>query len=386
MIKVLLLDTSFAARPVHDYLVEQGSEVWTIGNRPDDLLARRDPSRYIQGDYSDVPEVQRHVSRLGIDYVVPGCTDISMDTAIRLTGIKSKFDAPSTYERLANKAAFRSLCEELDLRAPRRVAETELPISGKLIAKPAVAFSGRGIRVFDGTDLAAAAAALTSAKRVSGDGNAIIENYVDGQLYSYSLFLERQRVVNSVFVREDGSASKFAVDTSFVESNFPEHGSVQIQWAVERLADALQLLDGLVHVQFIWDGSQPWLIEVSRRCPGDLYPWLVELGSGLRHAARYASYFVGRSIPGESRTEPRHVLRHTLTAAHGNYEFLQCLKAQPLLELHALTKIGREAPPPDRIDRVGLAFFEYESRSQLIAAHEKLVERDLFAFNPDRSR
>lgn len=379
MKSVLLIDTSFAARPIHDFLVEQGFDVWTMGNRPDDLLAARNPGRYIRADYSKVAEVQAHVDRIGFDYVVPGCTDVSIDTAIRLTGTKSAFDAPETYERLANKAAFRRLCAELEVCAPRRVMEEELPFAGRLIAKPSVSFSGRGITVFDGGDHAAAAQALAQAKAESRDGKALMETFVEGQLYSFSAFVERRKVARSVVVREDGSVTPFAVDTSYVEPDFPAGGLAEVQGAVERIAEALQLVDGLLHVQFIWDGEHPWLVEVSRRCPGDLYPTLVELGSGLRHAARYASYFVGIAAVQDEGSRERHVLRHTVTAGHRNYEFLQCRTAQPLLEFHALAKLGREAPPNDRIDRVGLVFFEYEKKSELIAAHDALVGRQILA-------
>jgi len=376
---VLLIDTSFAARPVHDFLLEQGFDVWTMGNRPEDLLARRNPERYIQADYSSVAEVQAHVDRLGFDYVVPGCTDVSIDTAIQLTGIKTAFDAPETYDRLANKARFRQLCAELGVCAPRRVMEEELPLPGALIAKPSVSFSGRGITVFDGADRAAAAEALGLAKAESRDGKALMETFVEGQLYSFSAFLEGRKVARSVIVREDGSVTPFAVDTSYVDGDFPTAGIAEVRKSVERIAEALQLVDGLLHVQFIWDGALPWLIEVSRRCPGDLYPWLVQLGTGLRHAGRYASYFVGIGPPADQSSKQRYVLRHTVTAAHRNYELLQCRTAQPLLEFHALAKLGREAPPNDRIDRVGLAFFEYEKKSELIAAHEALVRRQVLA-------
>ena len=379
MTSVLLIDTSFAARPVHDFLLEQGFDVWTMGNRPEDLLARRNPERYIQADYSSVAEVQAHVDRLGFDYVVPGCTDVSIDTAIQLTGIKTAFDAPETYDRLANKARFRQLCAELGVCAPGRVMEAELPLAGALIAKPSVSFSGRGITVFDGADQAAAAEALALAKAESRDGKALMETFVEGQLYSFSAFLEGRKVARSVIVREDGSVTPFAVDTSYVDGDFPEAGIAEVRRSVERIAEALQLVDGLLHVQFIWDGALPWLIEVSRRCPGDLYPWLVQLGTGLRHAARYASYFVGIGPPADQSSKQRHVLRHTVTAAHRNYELLQCRTAQPLLEFHALAKLGREAPPNDRIDRVGLVFFEYEKKSELVAAHEALVCRQILA-------
>jgi hypothetical protein len=103
----------------------------------------------------------------------------------------------------------------------------------------------------------------------------------------------------------------------------------------------------------------------------------VQLGSGLRHAARYASYFVETAAVEDESSKERHVLRHTVTAGHQDYEFLRCSTAQPLLEFHALAKLGREPPPNDRIDRVGLVFFEYENKSELIAAHEALVRRQV---------
>lgn len=67
MTRVLLLDTSFAARPIHDWLLSEPCEVWVIGNRPNDVLARRDPAHYLQDNYADIDVVQAHVDRLGID-------------------------------------------------------------------------------------------------------------------------------------------------------------------------------------------------------------------------------------------------------------------------------------------------------------------------------
>ncbi|WP_051202665.1 hypothetical protein [Sediminimonas qiaohouensis] len=377
MTRVLLLDTSFAARPVHDWLRDQGLDVWTIGNRPLDLLARRYPKRYIEDDYAEVETVRRHVDRLGVTYVVPGCTDVSIETAQRLTGLQTAFDPPETYRRLADKAAFRALCEELDLPAPRRVSEANLPHAGRLIAKPSDAFSGRGISVFDGSDHAAARAALNAARAESRTGDALLETYAEGQLYSYSCFLERKRVVDAVIVREDGSVTPYAVDTSHVAAEFPAAGTTQLRDSIERLAAVLNLVDGLLHVQFIWDGSRPWLIELSRRCPGDLYPWLVQLSTGLPHAARYASYFVNRPAP-DAPLSRRHILRHTVTAGHENYDGVFFAAPVPIVEYHALAVTGREMPPQGRIDRVALMFLEYPSAKALAEQHDLFQKRGIY--------
>ena len=38
---MLLLDTAFAAAPIYDSLVRAGHDVWVMGNRANDLLAKK---------------------------------------------------------------------------------------------------------------------------------------------------------------------------------------------------------------------------------------------------------------------------------------------------------------------------------------------------------
>ncbi len=101
MTRALLLDTSFAARPIHDWLLEEGFEVWTIGNRPQDVLPDTIPALSAR-QLSDAVVVQSHVDRLDIDCVVPGCTDVSIETALRLRLKKTVLDTPDTYQKIAD--------------------------------------------------------------------------------------------------------------------------------------------------------------------------------------------------------------------------------------------------------------------------------------------
>ena len=66
-VRVLLLDTAFAAAPIYNFLVESGHEVWVMGNRPDDLLARKARANWIDQDYSKSALVEDHMICLGID-------------------------------------------------------------------------------------------------------------------------------------------------------------------------------------------------------------------------------------------------------------------------------------------------------------------------------
>ncbi len=372
--RVLLLDTSFAARPIHDWLLDEGYETWVIGNRPSDPLAVRDPSHYLQESYSDVVATQAHIDRLGITHVVPGCTDVSIETALRLHVSGTKLDTPDAYAQLGDKARFRDLCARLELPAPRVVDPDALP-PRKLIAKPVDAFSGRGITVFDGANKKQAAEALALAQSESRTGKAIIETFAEGELHSYSVFIEQGKVVDTGFVHEFGSVTPYAVDTSYACADFSAEGEAKVRRAVEVIAEDLRLVDGLVHTQFIWDGAEPSIVEIARRCPGDLYPMLVELSTGRRHAARYASYFVDHVETIPQTLRQRHILRHTVTAGHAPYEGLWFDPPTKVVEWYPLAAVGRETPPANRIDRVGLVFLEYGSREDLTAAYERFARR-----------
>lgn len=374
MDRVLLLDASFAARPIHDWLTEQGFDTWTIGNRPSDVLAMRNPSKYIQDDYSNLEVVQNHINRLKIEYVVPGCTDVSIEVAQRLCGLGTKYDQPEVYEQLADKAAFRNLCSRLALNAPKIIDVKDLPRDGLIIVKPTDSYSGRGVSVFDARDAHATKLAFENAVSESRNGKALLETYVQGQLYSYSCFLSDCRVTEGTIVKEDGAISRYTVDTSHVVSDFSQTGLNFLRNDIEKLASELNLVDGLLHVQFIWDGQCPWLIELTRRCPGDLYPRLIELSTGIPFAAKYTSYFVKRTIP-EAKRVTRHILRHTVNAGHIPFEGVWFDEIAPMIEYHPIAKIGREEPSPNIVDRVAVMFLEYNSNDALIKSHFKFLKK-----------
>ena len=67
------------------------------------------------------------------------------------------------------------------------------------------------------------------------------------------------------FQIQSSSASAKAVDSLIVQS--------------EKIAQLLQLKDGIFHVQFILNNGNPVIIEICRRPPGDLYIQLVSIAT-----------------------------------------------------------------------------------------------------------
>ena len=314
--KVLLVDTNFSSFPIYQSLVGLGYQVYVIGKDARDFLARFSP-HYIEADYSNPETLESVLADLCIDVVIPGCNDLSYKMCSMLMSEKQPgLDAPNVTAALFNKEAFRDLCEQLGLPSPRRIkmTGTENPPSVPIVVKPTDSYSGKGISVLMRPESVQIREAFDFAERQSMCGRAIMEEFVEGQLYSHSAFIRNGEVVADFIVREYCSVNPLVVDVSYVDRTFPADLLVELRAAVSLLACELGLSAGLMHVQFIRNDNDIWLIEVTRRCPGDLYSTLIQRSTGIPYSMAYLSPFV--DIPDSLYQCPdaqRHLLRHTIT-------------------------------------------------------------------------
>ncbi|MBU2759072.1 ATP-grasp domain-containing protein [Acidithiobacillus sulfurivorans] len=371
--KVLLLDPAFSSVPIHDYLVGVGHEVWTIGNRVNDPLALSYPDRWIKGNYNDTDLVSRVIDTYHFDMVVPGCTDVSMETYVRVALQPHYHYTLESDQILSKKPLFRKLCDKLNLPAPHAVPIDQLPSRGRYICKPADSFSGRGVVVFDSADRSAASDAITHAKMHSPSGQVVCEEFIEGQLYSYSAFVENGNVDASYIVKEGSRYDQFSVDTSYLVDDYNLYFEGQVRASVESVCRNLGLCDGLLHVQFIDAGDRIALIEMTRRCPGDLYSSLIEYSTGHPYAARYASYFVGHKPPETVSTRRRFVLRSTIKQASlDNFRGFDLELGSGLFSLVPTIRIGEKLDPSTNM-RVGIAFIEMPDQASLERKYLEMV-------------
>lgn len=375
--KVLLLDTAFAAVPIYEYLIQNGNQVWVMGNRKQDALAIRAGEFWIEQDYSQIKEVEKHIEKYDIEYVVPGCTDTSIEVCLQLGMNSDILDTITTYNKLGNKKEFRRICAALDLPSPQIVSIDDFPMEGRYICKPVDAFSGRGVTVVDGTNMNELKNAYQHAVDESISSKAIIETYVDGQLYSFSAFIENLSVAEYFLVKEGSSINPYAVDTSYVDTTIDKSVTDLLKSSIEKLCKALELKDGLLHLQFILEDNKPYMIEVSRRAPGDLYSLLIEYTTGFKYAAKYASYFISETYDTGKR-QHKNIIRHTIASSYLT-SFLS-LKFVSSLQVHTyfpLLSLGNRVLPQQQT-RVGLIFSETESHEMLELEYKKFIERKMY--------
>jgi biotin carboxylase len=372
---VVLVDAGFSARPLKQAMESSGYRVHTVGARGTDALAMENPQHHFL-DYSDVNDLYKLIEQLRPVAVLPGCTDLSYEVCCQLaeSGLIEGFESSDSLRQLHDKAAFRALCQRHHILSPQTFASIDEALSAacSLVVKPTDAFSGKGITILEAPTRASIRSAQETAMGASRSKNCVMEECIKGQLFSFSAFLSAGSVDQAFTVIEFGFVNPLVVDTSFVVD--AENTEIILAHHTEVLCAALGITNGLFHVQYILTADGPCLIEVTRRCPGDLYSELIYRTLGFDYAARYTSGFLGATSPVVSRSPNgtcyHHVIRHTVTGSKTGYlASLEFKKSEALKAWYPLAVSGA-AMAPSPSGRVGVAFYGVNSSD----ARDELVQ------------
>lgn len=384
MKKILLVDTNVSASPIYRYLIGTGDEVFIVGGNPNDYLART-AKNYVNLDYSNVDALTELVDHLGIDYLVPGCNDRSYQACAEVNLRRPYFgiDTVEATEVINNKERFRRFAAGAGIPAPKVFPADRVETDGQVIVKPVDAFSGRGTTVVCGSDRKALDAAIAAAVSFSRSNTCIVEEFITGRLYSHSAFIANNAIVADFLVEEHGTANPFVVDTSRVDYEFSSDMLEAIRGEVIKLAERLALQDGLVHTQFLVEGAQFWFVEVTRRCPGDLYSQLIELSTGFPYCEAYARPFIGQAMIESPKTLQRNwITRHTVSLPYDQHlESVEFRSPMRILKWVPLAVAG-DSIRPSPFSRIGLLFAESENREDQDRLFEQMLRREIYRVSP----
>ena len=382
MKNALLVDPNFSSLPLRRAIEARGFRVCTIGRPTAGGDFASDP-HHVSADYSDPEAVISATKRLNAAALIPGCTDVSYDVCSRVAvelGLPG-FEPRASTASLHHKRAFRDLCVSLNLPTPKCYVDASAALNdgGPVIVKPVDSFSGRGVSVVRDNFLSGLSHAVERAQKFSSTGSALIEQFIEGQLFSYSAFLCDGVVRHAVLVAEHCNQNPFAVDVSFMEDHPQLEAALHSD--VNRLADELNLESGLVHLQLIYDGADYYLIEVTRRCPGDLYSELIRLTTGFDYSGAYVAPFLDTALPKPNDGMSRQIVRQTIKSPkNALFEGLEFEAASRLVAFWPLLKSG-ETASRESAARVGIAFYEVPSDGLPQRFAEKLAAGDITSVN-----
>jgi len=383
MSKVLLVDTNFSSAPIYQELITMGHEVHVAGGNPQDYLAKSS-TNYWPINYADIQSLQSLVDKEKYDFVVPGCNDRSYESCTLLDGDVCKgVDPYDISQTLNNKGLFKRWAQQAGFPVAQLQDPKQTGLRWPLIVKPVDAYSGKGVTILKCPDEKGLASAIDLAKEASRSKDYLIEDFVEGQLYSHSAFLQAHRVQRDFVVREDGSVNPFVVDTSCVAWDFSFTVLSRIRECIEAISSQLGLVDGLIHTQFILKDDQFWLIELTRRCPGDLYSQLIELSSGFAYARNYAESFLNQkhSISTSKQTR-QNILRHTVTVGTScTFDHLH-FEEPVWMERWVSLSLAGDSLKPSPASRVGIMFCKSSDDKELARLYDLALTRKLYDVIP----
>jgi len=381
MLRVLLVDTNFSSAPIYNYLVQSGFEVFVVGGNPNDFLAKS-VRNHINLNYSFIDQTKELIKKMNIDFIVPGCNDVSYQVCAEINS-KGNFcgiDTPETAETINNKYKFRAFATKIGLPVPRMITGDNGGNIWPLIVKPVDAYSGHGLTIIRKSERRKLSSALTRAEGFSRSKTVIVEEYVEGQLYSHSAFIANGEIFADFIVEEHNTANPFVVDTSRVIYDFPHEMLKYIRECIVLLANKLKLVDGLIHTQFIKKGKSFWLIEITRRCPGDLYSQLIELSTGYKYAQTYAQPFVRHKYSEKKKTSKKSwIMRHTMSQPNegvlGSMKFNSPIQIEKMVPISLAGDIIKPSP----YGRIALIFLRSDSEKELLKLYRKTLKRNLYS-------
>lgn len=318
--KIALLDTSFSSLPLINCINTNKSKLFVVGGKKDDYLCNLSNAEYIQLDYRYTEKLNEFVKDFEIDYVVPGCNDVSFESYENLS--KSDRVNATSFNDINNKKKFRQICRRLGLPAPKTYNNVNELASNDIIVKPEIGFSGKGVAIIKSTDHPQKIdQAIKNAEANSANGRAILEDFITGSLFSIGVFIKNNKVTSSFVVKEYCLTSKFTVDWSYISTTFSEKINNLFGDLVSSMPHLLGINNGHISLQCIIDEEdQIVIIEATFRCPGDLYPMLIELQTGVSYSYEYLSTFLPENVLKHTTELPNDgiVVRHTTTSYKEN--------------------------------------------------------------------
>ncbi|MCT4566311.1 MAG: ATP-grasp domain-containing protein [Maledivibacter sp.] len=280
-----------AGKKLGFYVITTGNQI----NGPNGL-GHSYADEYHYGDYSDKEEILALAKKLKIDAICACCNDFS---AISSAYVAEKLGLPGhdSYEKtliLHHKDRYRKFALENNIPTPfaqsyssvKEALESIGEHKFSLMVKPIDLTGGKGVSKINCKE--EYRNAVEKAFSISRAKCIVVEEFIGGSQHTFSAFIRDGKVVFYFGDNEFSYLNPYLVSTSSTPAIVPKTVDKRLIKISETISSILSLKTGLFHIQYLLQGEDPIIIEITRRCPGDLYSYPVNYLTG----ADYASWII----------------------------------------------------------------------------------------------
>ena len=372
---VLLCDANFSVLPIVQSIMSKKYKLSVVGSIMNDP-AHTIANYSIPINYANVDLLYKHILENKYDFIVPGCNDRAY---LSLAQIAEKlnylgFDKYETVLTIHHKDKFRAFAEMKKYPVPKAISDISKigSLQFPIIIKPVDSFSGKGTNKVETID--EVEKYWNVAKEFSKTGTVVAEEFVEGKLFSHSAFIKNKKIIVDFFVNEYCTVYPYQVNSSNVATKLSQKVQNGLREWTEQFAQDLDLVDGLVHTQFISDNNTFLLIEIARRCPGDLYSQLIQKSTGVNYAELYSIPFMGEVLPATIEKNEKYFSRHTVSVNKECIFISSGVKLENKDVQNIQLKYCGQKMKPAPFDKSGIYFIEHNNLQDMEELTEKLKE------------
>jgi biotin carboxylase len=264
------------------------------------------------------------------------------------------------------KDRFRLFCKSIGVPAPNAHPfdnlEAALEYVGdarsKQICKPVDLTGGKGVAVIAG--VLDARETISRALALSRKSRVVLEDFIEGSLHSLCVLIKQQKPVFAFFADEVSYPNPFLVSAAVAPSVLKQESCALMIEYVSRIAESMEMVDGVFHLQFIETVSGPMIIDVCRRPPGDLYLQLITSATGFDISKEIVNAALGSGVNAPNTVSLVPTLRQCLMVQE-NGECISATVSSTYSELEIGTTVLRETPTSVRdymVEKLGIGIFQ----------------------------
>ncbi len=264
-----------------------------------------------QVDTTDFDGVLRLAVREKISGVIAPGTDVAVITAARIAEVLGlPGPSPEAAVLLTRKLAFRAFLQDAGLACPRviRIADGlrldgGLFGSAKWLLKPNCSSGSKGIFIV--SDEAEYYSRVVDSRSFSLDGEAFLEEFLEGSQHTCEGVLEGGRVVLSLLTDRDTASPPYTATIGHrVPSRLPGHVQAEALSTIESVMARLGVSDGPFDCDFVATPDRVVLIEITPRLGGNSLSRLFKAALGFDLTAYAVTTACGDLYPVPPSTPP----------------------------------------------------------------------------------
>ena len=387
--KLLLLGGSHAEIPLIQAAQRLGWYVITSGNNRDGL-GHPYADKTVFADFSNKDAMLELARSEGVQAVCSGCNDFALlSTAYVCEKLGlSGHDSYATSLEIHHKDKYRALATRLGIPTPRaitvKVADTNAAgnscadfeaaiaqLTFPIIVKPVDLTGGKGIHRAANPE--EARVAYKDACSRTRQDHVVVEEFVQGSNHGFSAMLVKGKVAFAFADNEQYYINKYLVSGANTPSTSGSETLAKLRDYSERIARELNLVDGILHIQYIEKADDtPVIIEICRRPPGDLYIKFVKYATGIDYPKFIVMAETGEDISGIADVPTQgYWLRHCIMAGPdiANGSTVRDVTFAPEIQGNIVEKFLWYKPGETIADtllyKAGIVFFRFDTLAEM---------------------